>query len=83
MNGVGRLFCDEGADDADLTSGVCGWGRWTGIFGADTDLLIPAGFDRDTRQIIYDVNNTFGTEDLLGSNLLLQFQLQIGLRYYF
>jgi hypothetical protein len=29
------------------------------------------------------VNDTFGTEDLLGANLLLQFQVQIGLRYFF
>lgn len=83
MNGLGRLFCDESADDVDFTSGTCGWGRWTGIFGADTDLLIPAGFDRESRQILYDVNSTFGEESLLGSNLVLQFQLQIGLRYYF
>jgi outer membrane receptor for ferrienterochelin and colicin len=83
LNGLGRLMCDEQAEDADLTSGVCGWGRWTGVFGADTDLLIPAGFDRNTQRIRYNVNDTFGTEDLLGANLLLQFQVQIGLRYYF
>jgi outer membrane receptor for ferrienterochelin and colicin len=83
LNGLGRLFCDESAEDVDFTSGVCGWGRWTGIFGADTDLYTPASFDRDTREILYEVNPTFGTEDLLGANLLLQFQLQVGLRYYF
>jgi hypothetical protein len=83
LNGIGRVLCDEQAEDADPTSGVCGWGRWTGVFGADTDLLIPAGFDRNTRQIQYNVNDTFGTEDLLGANLLLQFQVQIGLRYFF
>jgi hypothetical protein len=83
LNGIGRVLCDEQAEDADPTSGVCGWGRWTGVFGADTDLLIPAGFDRNTRQIRYNVNDTFGTEDLLGANLLLQFQVQIGLRYFF
>jgi len=83
LNGLGRVLCDEQADDHDPTSGVCGWGRWTGVFGADTDLIIPAGFDRNTRQILYNVNDTFGTEDLLGANLLLQFQVQIGLRYFF
>jgi hypothetical protein len=83
LNGIGRVLCDEAADDFDPTAGVCGWGRWTGIFGADTDLMTPAGFDRTTRQIRYNVNDTFGTEDLLGANLLLQFQVQLGLRYYF
>ncbi len=83
LNGLGRLFCDENAEDVDFTSGVCGWGRWTGVFGSDTDLLLPVGFDRNTRQILYDVNESFGTEDLLGANLLLQFQVQIGLRYHF
>jgi hypothetical protein len=83
LNGLGRMFCDEGAEDVDFTSGVCGWGRWTGVFGADTDLLVPAGFDRTSQRIRYNVNDTFGTEDLLGANLLLQFQVQIGLRYFF
>ena len=83
LNGIGRMLCDEDAEDADPTSGVCGWGRWTGVFGADTDLLIPTGFDRTSQRILYNVNETFGTEDLLGANLLLQFQVQLGLRYYF
>jgi Carboxypeptidase regulatory-like domain/TonB dependent receptor-like, beta-barrel len=83
LNGIGRLLCNEQAADADLTKGVCGWGRWTGVFGADTDLLSPTGFDRANRRILYNVNDTFGTEDLLGANLLLQFQVQVGLRYHF
>lgn len=83
LNGVGRLLCDESKDNVDYTSGVCGWGRWTGIFGADTDLYTPVGFDKATREILYEVNPTFGTEDLLGANLLLQFQVQLGVRYYF
>ncbi len=83
LNGIGQLFCDASADDADFTSGVCGLGRWTGVFGADTDLIVPARFDAAGRRIVYDVNNTFGTEGMLGNNLVLQFQAQIGLRYYF
>jgi hypothetical protein len=83
LNGIGRVLCDEAADDFDPTSGVCGWGRWTGVFGSDTDLITPASYDRNSKRILYDVNSTFGTEDLLGANLLLQFQVQVGLRYFF
>ncbi|MFV2007136.1 MAG: hypothetical protein ACC667_06800, partial [Longimicrobiales bacterium] len=83
LNGIGRLFCDETAADVDFTSGTCGWGRWTGIFGSDTDLIAPAGFDKDTQRILYNVNETFGTEGLLGNSLVLQFQAQIGVRYFF
>lgn len=83
LNGIGRMFCDESADGVDFTSGMCGLGRRTGIFGQDADLLLPASFDQGTQRILYDVNPTFGTEDNLGSNLILQFQAQIGVRYYF
>jgi hypothetical protein len=80
MNGVGRLFC---SDDDDQTEGACGWGRVTGVFGADQNLLEVAGFDAENGRILYEVSDDFYTEDVLGSNLLLQFQAQIGLRYYF
>ncbi len=83
LNGIGRMFCDESDPTSDFTSGWCGLGRRTGIFGQDADLLLPAGFDQGTQRILYDVNPTFGTEDNLGSNLILQFQAQIGVRYYF
>lgn len=83
LNGVGRLLCDEGTDDFDPTSGVCGLGRVTGVFGANTNLLEVEGFDPADGEIQYSVNDRFGQEDLLGSNLILQFQAQIGFRYYF
>jgi hypothetical protein len=83
LNGCGRLLCDESAEDVDFTSGACGWGRWTGVFGADADLYTPVSFDQNSQEILYEVNPTFGTEDVLGANLLLQFQVQLGLRYYF
>lgn len=83
LNGIGRLFCDESATDVDFTSGACGLGRRTGIFGADADILLPTGFDEGTQQILYNVNPTFGTESMIGTNLILQFQAQIGVRYFF
>ncbi|MGD2071591.1 MAG: hypothetical protein PVI57_23205, partial [Gemmatimonadota bacterium] len=83
-NGVGQLFCSEDdRNDDDPNDGPCGWGRVTGVFGADQNILEVAGFDPTTRRILYDVSDDFYTEDVLGSNLLLQFQAQIGFRYYF
>ena len=79
-NGIGQLLCDEGDD---LDEGPCGWGRVTGVFGSDQNLLEVAGFDAAEEKILYEVSEDFFTEDVLGSNLLLQFQAQIGFRYYF
>ncbi|HUH11979.1 MAG TPA: TonB-dependent receptor, partial [Longimicrobiales bacterium] len=81
LNGVGRLLCDEESDD--LTEGSCGWGRVTGVFGRDRNLLEIEGFDAASNRILYAPGSTFGREDVLGSNLLLQFQAQIGFKYYF
>ncbi|MDX1430640.1 MAG: hypothetical protein R3282_10140, partial [Rhodothermales bacterium] len=83
LNGIGRLLCDEGAEDFDPTSGVCGLGRVTGVFGSNLELLDPRSFDPGTGQILYRVNNSFGQEDLLGANLVLQFQMQLAFRYFF
>jgi hypothetical protein len=84
MNAIGRALCDEkGKTTEQLTSGICGLGRITGIYGSDRELLDPRGFDSATGQILYEVNDSFGEEGLLGDNLVLQFQAQIGLRYYF
>jgi hypothetical protein len=83
LNGIGRLFCNDSAADFSPTSGTCGWGRVTGVFAANRDLLHPRAFDPTTQQILYDVNENFGQEDLLGSNLVLQFQVQLGFRYFF
>ena len=55
----------------------------TGVFGSNQEILDPRGFDATTGQIQYAVNQNFGQEDLLGSNLVLQFQTQIGLRITF
>ena len=59
------------------------WGRYMGVFGAATDLLQPASYSSATKQILYNVPSTFGSLGVEGTNLLLQFQAQIGLRYTF
>lgn len=59
------------------------WGRIVGVFGANRNVLVPVSFDQDSGRILYRVPDTFGREEALGANLLLQFQTQIGLKYYF
>jgi hypothetical protein len=59
------------------------WGRYMGVFGAAQDLLTPNSYDQTTKQIRYAVPTTFGSQGVVGANLLLQFQGQVGLRYYF
>jgi hypothetical protein len=83
LNGIGQLFCNTNAEDFDPTSGICGLGRVTGVFGSNRELLNPRGFDPDSDQILYSVNRNFGQEELLGANLVLQFQLQLAVRYFF
>ncbi len=83
LNGIGRLFCDEDDPAVDFTSGVCGLGRVTGIFSSEQELLEPSGFNATTGQVLYAVNEDFHQEELLGANLVLQFQLQLAFRYFF
>jgi hypothetical protein len=59
------------------------WGRVVGVFGANRNILVPVSFDQATGRTLYRVPETFGREEALGANLLLQFQAQIGLKYYF
>jgi hypothetical protein len=53
------------------------------VFGSDTNLFEARGYDAGANQVLYEVGDTFGTEDVLGSNLILQFQAQIGIKYFF
>jgi hypothetical protein len=80
-NGVGRLFCSDEDQAADPFDGPCGWGRITTVTG--DELYDVASFDRTNRNYQYRVTDDFGEERTLGDNLLLQFQMQIGFRYYF
>ncbi len=81
INGVGSLLCDDANRADDPFAGSCGWGRITTVTGRD--ILSISSFDRENRTYRYRVDDTFGEERTLGTNLLLQFQAQIGLRYYF
>ncbi|MES1259068.1 MAG: hypothetical protein ABUL71_00640, partial [Gemmatimonadota bacterium] len=59
------------------------WGRYLGVFGANTDLLAPASYDATQKKILYNLPTTFGSTGVAGTNLLFQFQAQLGMRYTF
>lgn len=59
------------------------WGRYMYVPGPNRNLLFPRGYDAEEGRIEYEVSESFGQTDMLGFDLMLQFQAQIGLRYYF
>jgi hypothetical protein len=89
MNGLGNLLCSDDEFSDDPSDGPCGWGRVTTITGANRNILVANSFDAgdpldpDDDTIVYQVSDDFGTETVVGTGLLLQFQAQIGFKYYF
>ena len=81
LNGVSQIFCSDDEFAEDPTGGVCGLGRFTSVSGSSRNIFRPAGFADDA--VTYTVSDSFGREGVVGSNLLLQFQAQIGFKYYF
>lgn len=63
------------------------WGRYESVQAANRNLLVAQGYDPATNQVLYTVPNPgasgFGATRTTGSNLLLQFSMQLGLRYRF
>ena len=59
------------------------WGHYEAVSSANRNLLTPRAYDPATQRILYTVPTTFGQNSTLGSNLLLQFSAQIGIRYSF
>ena len=59
------------------------WGRYVGVFGNSRMPIQPVGYDAATDRILYRVRDDFYETGTIGSNLVLQFQAQIGLKYYF
>jgi hypothetical protein len=59
------------------------WGRIVGVFSANRNLLRAVRYDAATDRILYEVPSDFGREEALGANLLLQFQTQVGVKFYF
>lgn len=59
------------------------WGRNVSVTAARRNLLLAQDYDAANAQVRYTVPATFATRTQVGSNLLLQFSAQIGVRYYF
>ncbi len=59
------------------------WGRYMGVSGSSFDLLTPNSYDPVAKKILYSVPSTFGSLGVTGTDLLLQFQAQLGLKYFF
>jgi hypothetical protein len=59
------------------------WGRNVSVTAARRNLLLAQQYDAASGKIQYTVPATFGDRTQVGSNLLLQFSAQIGVRYYF
>lgn len=59
------------------------WGRYESVQAANRDLVTPASYDAVNNKILYTVPTGFGQAKTLGTNLLLQFSAQLGLRYSF
>ena len=59
------------------------WGRNVSVTPARRNLLLAQSYDAATGKVLYTVPNTFADRTQVGSNLLLQFSAQIGIRYYF
>ena len=83
MNGLGNLFCSDDEFREDPSEGACGWGRVTTVSGPDRNLYVANAYNSASNEIRYTVNRNFGRESVVGDGLLLQFQAQIGLKYYF
>jgi outer membrane receptor for ferrienterochelin and colicin len=59
------------------------WGRNVSVTTSRRNLLSAQQYNASTGEIEYTVPTTFGDRIQVGSNLLLQFSAQIGVRYYF
>jgi len=59
------------------------WGRYIAVATFRRNLMNPQRYNPDTNQIEYSIPTTFGNTTLIGQNLLLQFQAQVGVRYRF
>ena len=59
------------------------WGKYESITAARRNLLAPVSYNASSNQIEYTVPTTFGQKTQVGTNLLLQFSAQVGMRVYF
>lgn len=85
LNGVGQLFCDRATAlrEGTYNDGWCGLGQYTTIRTTARNLFAPARYDVASDRVLYTVPTSFGQQRVAGTGLMLQFQAQVALRYYF
>jgi outer membrane receptor for ferrienterochelin and colicin len=85
LNGVGQLFCDrrEAMQERRYNEGWCGLGQYTTIRTTARNLLAPARYDAAADRVLYTVPTSFGQQRVAGTGLMLQFQAQLAVRYFF
>jgi outer membrane receptor for ferrienterochelin and colicin len=59
------------------------WGRYESVSAARRNLMVPVSYDPTGETIRYNLTDFFGDRTPLGGNLLLQFSMQVGIRYTF
>ncbi len=59
------------------------WGRYEAVTTNRRNLMVPASYDAANQTIRYNLTDFFGDKAPLGTNLLLQFSMQLGVRYVF
>ncbi|BAH39241.1 MAG TPA: hypothetical protein DGD08_10100 [Gemmatimonas aurantiaca] len=57
------------------------WGRYQSVSAARRNLMVPVSYDASGQTIRYNLTDFFGDKTPLGTNLLLQFSMQVGIRY--
>ncbi len=59
------------------------WGRYESVSTSRRNLMVPVSYDANNETIRYNLTDFFGDRRPLGANLLLQFSMQVGVRYVF
>ncbi len=59
------------------------WGRYQSVSAQRRNLMVPVSYDANEETIRYNLTEIFGDPTPLGNNLLLQFSMQVGVRYVF
>lgn len=59
------------------------WGRYQSVSANRRNLMVPVSYDTAGETIRYNLTDFFGNKTPLGTNLLLQFSMQLGIRYSF
>ncbi len=80
----GGQYAELSFDFFNVLNGInSAWGRYQSVSAARRNLMVPASYDANNETILYNLTDNFGDNTPLGANLLLQFSMQLGVRYVF